>query len=99
MPKIPPFVELKHMFSDAAKAAGHPISAREAHRQAQGFMLSNAVETREDEAYFRDVSDETGETAVKNVLIEHLRKYGSLRAPAVGCHPKEKAASGATLAA
>ncbi|UYM26595.1 hypothetical protein SEA_BAUER_46 [Arthrobacter phage Bauer] len=81
MPKIPPFVELKNLFRDAAKAAGQPISAREAHRQAQGFMLSNAVESREDEAYFRGISDETGEEAVKNVLIEYLRKYGTLRGP------------------
>lgn len=83
MPKIPPFVELKNLFREAAAAAGAPISAREAHRQAQGFMLSNAVESIEDEQYFRDVSDETGEEAVKNVLIEYLRRFGSLRAPMV----------------
>lgn len=76
MPKIPPFVELKKMFRDAAAAAGQPISAREAHRQAQGFMLSNAAERSE-----LQYTDDTGEDAVKQALISYLRKYGSLRAP------------------
>lgn len=78
MPKIPPFVELKKMFRDAAEAAGQPISSREAHRQAQGFMLSNAAEQSE-----LQHSDETGEEAVKRALISYIRKYGSLRAPRV----------------
>lgn len=77
MPKIPPFVELKNMFRDAAKQCGEPISARESHRAAQGFMLSLAT----DEAYEQAFSDKTGEEAVKHVLIEYLQKYGSLRAP------------------
>lgn len=81
MPKIPPFVQLKNLFREVAEASGQPISAREAHRKAQGFLLSNAVERSEDELYFRDVSDETGELAVKNVLIEYLQKYGTLRGP------------------
>ena len=76
MPKIPPFVELKQMFRDAAAAAGQPISSREAHRQAQGFMLSNAAEKSE-----LQHSDETGEEAVKLALIANIRKYGSLRGP------------------
>lgn len=78
MPKIPPFVELKNLFRDAAKAAGQPISSREAHRQAQGFMLSNAAEASE-----LQHSDETGEEAVKQALISYIRKYGSLRGPMV----------------
>jgi hypothetical protein len=77
MPKIPPFVELKHMFRDAAKQCGEPISARESHRAAQGFLLSLAT----DDAYDQAFTDDTGETAVKNVLVEYLRKFGSLRAP------------------
>lgn len=77
MPKIPPFVELKNMFRTAAEQCGEPISSRESHRAAQGFMLSLAT----DEAYEQTFSDEVGEEAVKNVLIEYLRKYGSLRAP------------------
>ena len=32
------------------------------------------------EAYTRDVSDETGEQAVNNVLIQYLTKYGTLTA-------------------
>lgn len=78
MPKIPPFVELKKMFRDAAAAAGQPISSREAHRQAQGFLLSHAAEKSE-----LQHSDETGEEAVKNALIFYIHKYGSLRAPQV----------------
>lgn len=35
------------------------------------------------EAYSKDSSDETGERAVNNVLIEYLRKYGTLTAPRV----------------
>jgi len=77
MSKIPPFVELKSMFRDAAKESGEPISSRESHRAAQGFILSLAT----DDAYDQPFSDETGEDAVKNVLIEYLRKFGSLRAP------------------
>ena len=65
------------MFRDAAKQCGEPISARESHRAAQGFMLSLAT----DDAYDQPFSDSTGEEAVKNVLIEYLRKFGSLRAP------------------
>jgi hypothetical protein len=76
VPKIPPFVELKNMFRDAAIAAGQPISSREAHRQAQGFMLSNAAEDSE-----LQHSDETGEEAVKLAMLSYIRKYGSLRAP------------------
>lgn len=77
MPKIPPFVELKSMFRDAAKQCGESISARESHRAAQGFMLSLAT----DEAYEASFSDKTGEEAVGNVLIEYLHRFGSLRAP------------------
>lgn len=77
MSKIPPFVELKSMFRDAAKEAGDPISSRESHRAAQGFILSLAT----DEAYDQPFSDTTGEEAVKNVLIEYLRRFGSLKAP------------------
>ncbi|MFS2091055.1 hypothetical protein [Paenarthrobacter nicotinovorans] len=78
MPETPPFVKLKQMFKEAAEAAGHPISSREAHRQAQGFMLSNAAEASE-----LQHSDETGEEAVKQALLSNIRKYGSLRAPMV----------------
>ena len=77
MPKIPPFVELKSMFREAAKESGEPISARESHRAAQGFILSLAT----DEAYDRPFSDKTGEEAVKRVLIEYLRKFGNLKGP------------------
>ena len=77
MPSIPPFVQLKAMFREAAEQCGEHITSRDSHRAAQGFMLSLAT----DEAYEQAFSDETGELAVKNVLIEYMRKYGSLRAP------------------
>lgn len=64
------------MFREAAVAAGQPISSREAHRQAQGFMLSNAAEKSE-----LQHSDETGEEAVKRALLSYIRKYGTLRVP------------------
>lgn len=77
MPKIEtPFVELKRMFKDAAKVSGIKMSDREAHRQAQGFLLSSAADDSE-----LQHSDKTGEEAVKRALISYLRKYGSLRAP------------------
>lgn len=33
------------------------------------------------EAYAKDTSDDTGEAAVNNVLVEYLTKYGALTAP------------------
>lgn len=50
------------------------------HRQAD-FASFAAQFANAAEAYDRDVSDETGEHAVNNVLIEYLTKYGNLRAP------------------
>ena len=80
MPSIP-FVQLKREFQRVYAEAGQKLSSREAHRLAQGVMLSEFASAAE--AYFRDVSDETGENAVDNVLIEYLRKYGSIKAPRV----------------
>lgn len=82
MPKIP-FVELKNRIRTIQRESGCPISSRESHRLAQGISLSDfAVEfSNAAEAYDRDVSDETGELAVNNVLIEYLSRYGSLVAP------------------
>ncbi|TAP26821.1 hypothetical protein [Arthrobacter sp. S41] len=85
MPKnmIPPFVQLKKMFKECAVAAGEKLSDRNAHRMAQGFMLSNACECSEDEQYFLAHSDGTGETAVKNALIDYINRFGSLKPRAV----------------
>lgn len=75
---LPPFVKLKTMFKDCAVAAGEKLSDRKAHRMAQGFLLAHASDKSP-----LQYSDETGEEAVKNALIAHIRKYGSLRAPAL----------------
>ena len=66
--------------------AGAPISSRESHRLAQGIALTEFAakfNAATDEAYDRACSDETGEQAVNNVLVEYLRKYGSLAAPRI----------------
>lgn len=73
---LPPFVKLKKMFKDCAVTAGEKLSDRNAHRMAQGFLLSHAAEDSE-----LQYNDETGEDAVKNALISYIRKHGSLRAP------------------
>jgi len=80
MPSIP-FVQLKKEFQCLYAEAGQKLSSRDAHRLAQGVMLSEFANAAE--AYFRDVSDETGENAVDNVLIEFLRKYGAVTAPRI----------------
>ena len=80
MPSIP-FVRLKRELRQAAAADGTNLSAREAHRLANGLMASEFANAAE--AYFRDSSDETGETAVNNTLIAYLRKYGAVKAPHV----------------
>ena len=62
-----------------------PISSRESHRLAQGIVLTEyaAKFAAAAEAYTKDTSDETGESAVNNVLVEYLRKYGALTAPRI----------------
>ena len=83
MPSLP-FVALKNKIRTMHADAGSPVSARESHRLARGISLTEFAEqfaNATDEAYTRDVSDETGEQAVNNVLIEYLTKYGNLRAP------------------
>lgn len=71
------FVAIKNQFLAAAKSIGEPLSQRQAHRIAQGFIVSQATE----HVYGKGYSDDTGEEAVKNVLIAYLRKYGSLSGP------------------
>lgn len=79
---MPSFVALKNKIRTMHAEASTPISSRESHRLAQGIVLTEfaakfAAATTE--VYDRDCSDETGETAVNNVLIEYLTKYGNLR--------------------
>ena len=80
MPSLP-FVALKNKIRTLHSEAATPISSRESHRLAQGIVLTEfaAQFVSAAEAYTRDVSDETGEQAVNNVLIQYLTKYGNLR--------------------
>ena len=84
MPSIP-FVELKNKIRSMHAAEGSPVSSREAHRLARGIDFTEfaAAFANAAEAYDRDVSDETGERAVNNVLVEYLSRYGSLTAPRI----------------
>lgn len=77
------FVKLKNTIRSMHADFGKPISSRESHRIAQGVMLSQFAEkfTNAAEAYSRQSSDVTGETATDNVLVQYLRKYGQLKAP------------------
>jgi len=84
MPSLP-FVALKNKIRTLHSEADTPISSRESHRLAQGIVLTEFAEqfAAAADAYDRDVSDETGEQAVNNVLIQYLAKYGNLRGTAV----------------
>ena len=79
------FVQLKNKIRTLHAEAATPISSRESHRLAQGIVLTEyaAQFAAAADAYTKDTSDETGETAVNNVLVEYLRKYGALTAPHV----------------
>jgi hypothetical protein len=67
-------------------AKGEPISSRHAHRLAEGIMLAQFAEdvkrSAPAEKYSQDYKDETGETAVANVVLQqyleqyHAKKYG-----------------------
>ena len=82
---MPSFVQLKNKIRTLHAEAETPISSRESHRLAQGIVLTEyaAKFNAAAEAYDRDCSDETGESAVNNVLIEYLTKYGALTAPRI----------------
>ena len=75
--KIPPFIQLKKLFKECGLQAGERLSDRQAHRMTQGFLLSTAAEN-----YFLNYADDTGEDAVKNSLIEYIRRYGTLKGAA-----------------
>lgn len=74
------FVETKRELKRLYLAYGEPISDRTAHRLAQGIMLSdfaaNAQRSAPAEKSNLDYKDETGETAVENVILAaHLQNY------------------------
>jgi hypothetical protein len=79
------FVALKSKIRTMHADANTPISSRESHRLAQGIVLTEyaARFAAAADAYDKDTSDETGESAVNNVLVEYLRKYGALTAPRI----------------
>lgn len=79
------FVQIKNKIRTLHAEAATPISSRESHRLAQGIVLTEYAAKFNDaaEAYDRDCSDETGEMAVNNVLVEYLTKYGALTAPRI----------------
>ena len=81
MPKH--FVNLKNTIRTMHADFGRPISSRESHRIAQGVMLHQFAEkfTNAAEAYDREFSDKTGETAADNVLLQYLHQFGQLTAP------------------
>lgn len=79
------FVQTKKELQRLYKEKGEPISSRQAHRLAQGVMLSEFAEyarrSAPAENYFREFTDETGETAVKNVILhDYLRHYRASKA-------------------
>lgn len=80
-----PFTQLKREIRSMYAEQGHRASSRELHALAQGIMLTEYAEqfASASEAYFRDVSDMTGEEAVQHVLIEYLSRYGALKAPSI----------------
>lgn len=77
------FVQIKNRIRTLHAEAQTPISSRESHRLAQGIVLTeySAQFANAAEAYTRQNADDTGESAVNNVLIEYLTKYGALTAP------------------
>jgi len=79
------FVQLKNKIRTMHAEAAAPISSRESHRLAQGIVLTEyaALFNTAADAYDRDCSDETGEMAVNNVLVQYLTKYGTLTAPRI----------------
>lgn len=79
------FVALKNKIRTMHAEAAAPISSRESHRLAQGIVLTEYAAMFNDaaEAYTKDTSDETGEQAVNNVLVQYLTKYGALTAPRI----------------
>jgi hypothetical protein len=80
---MPNFVELKKMVQKIHADFGRPISSREAHSITRSALMSQFAEqfSKAAERYFRDVSDETGELATDNVLLQFLIKHGSIKGP------------------
>ena len=80
---MPSFVQFKNTVRQMHTDFGQPISARKAHSIAQSAWVSHLAEqlAHAAETYFRDVSDDTGEEATDNVLLQYLIRFGSLRAP------------------
>ena len=85
MPEITTATGLQNQIVSAFPGINRTYAKRVAYRAQRQADISDLVEKFNEaaEAYDRDCSDETGETAVNNVLIEYLRKYGALTAPRI----------------
>lgn len=85
---MPSFVQFKRTVRDMHADFGQPISSREAHSIAQSAWVSHLAEelTRAAEAYSLDYSDDTGETATDNALLDYLIRHGSLNPQRTAAH-------------
>lgn len=85
MSEITTATGLKNQIIAAFPGINHNHAKRVAYRtQRQADFAEFAAQfSNAAEAYSRDVSDETGELAVNNVLIQYLGKYGVLTAPRI----------------
>jgi hypothetical protein len=83
MPKITTATTLQNQIIAAYPGINRNHAKRVAYRTCRqaDFAEFAAKFNAAHEAYTRGNADETGEQAVNNVLIEYLRKYGSLTAP------------------
>lgn len=85
MPEITTATGLKNQIIAAFPGINHNHAKRVAYRaQRQSDFAEFAAQfNNAAEAYDRDSSDETGEMAVNNVLIQYLSRYGALVAPRI----------------
>lgn len=85
MPEITTATGLKNQIISAFPGINHNHAKRIAYRTKRqaDFAEFAAQFNAAAEAYDRDCSDETGEMAVNNVLIQYLTKYGALVAPRI----------------
>lgn len=83
MPEITTATGLKNQIISAFPGINHNHAKRIAYRTKRQSDFADFAEkfNAAAEAYDRDVSDETGEAAVNNVLVQYLTKYGELAAP------------------
>ena len=84
MSEISTATGLKNQIIAAYPGINHNHAKRVAYRTKRRqdfFELAAKFNAAAEDAYTRGCSDETGEQAVNNVLIEYLVRYGELTAP------------------